>query len=194
MVLDPPFERLKCRRCDEAFSFPSQTFSYTTRTQPQGEQDGEFVVHPMLTTRTWCIACNAPSYIERIPSLREFEAAAALVRNQENLLQLGIEDDLLQFGLEYGVKALLVWQARLSGRASLPKCLMCGSRRLVSRGRESHLKHEGCEGDLYLEQYYIPHCVGRGPFRFYSWSGEFLWEQSEQYTPAALGSLDPPDA
>ena len=148
----------------------------------------------MLTTRSWCVACNSPSYLERIPSLREFAVTAALVRNQENLLQLGIEDDLLQFGLAYGVEALLLWQVRLSNRRSPQKCLMCGSKHLLAHGTQCHLKHEGCEGDLFLEGFFVPHSRGRGPVRFYGWNGEFLWEQAEQHSPATLGSLSLPAA
>jgi len=192
MLLAPPFESLQCNLCRTILHFPPQTFSYTHRRQPQSENEGDFEVHPILTTRAWCIACNAPTYAERVPSFREFELATAIVRRQEDFPRNEIEDDLLDLGREFGVGALRYWQHCLSGRKVQSRCLMCGSERLIAGGRDVHMQHAECGGDLGLESYHFSHHPGRGPVRFYGWDGEFLWEQHEQHSPPVLGKTEVP--
>src|SRR6185436_1023047 len=54
----------------------------------------------VLQRPVWCVGCNALSYAERVPSLREFEMAASVRRMSDRRRLADLDDELLQLSDE----------------------------------------------------------------------------------------------
>jgi hypothetical protein len=139
---------LQCLECEERFRFPNVFCTYWTGSK--GMQPDRFTDHwlPVLKQEVWCASCNSPGYAERVPSMREFEAAAGLRRVAAAGGSFDVRDELLDLS---DVDLLALFEG-LRDRRTPGICVVCGGRSYVplqsSNGRIRNLKHENCGGSF----------------------------------------------
>lgn len=186
---------LDCARCKVRLPFPQADFIYTSAASPEetaATDHGSDEVWDLLVDPIWCQECDAPGFCERVPSLAEFEAAAAILkmRGAINLRAHGvpaearIETDLIELGEQMGPQALRIVCARLANRRSSGACLVCGSRRTVrielAADRAVRFNHEPCDGPLlFQESLSIGSNAGYSTepsiVHYFDWNGQRLW-------------------
>lgn len=184
---------LVCTGCTQKFPFPGGYFFYTDlppgeRPQaagivcPETASDAGLHFWPLLIHLIWCLQCDRPSFIERIPVMRELNAIAALRRSGKKPHQHDIEDDLLwmdddQFAAYY---------RHMLNRSPKPKCLLCAGSYFVlinQAERETGLRHEACWGSPIV---YTGLQIGAGiPVRYHDYhvrhynpDGLFVWAEA----------------
>lgn len=178
---------LKCTGCGQVFPFPAGANRYTDFTPPNYAQtsnpDKEITrvkspkdwVMPQLPV--WCLHCDGPSYVERVPSEREFAHATGLRRKNAKFSEHGVEDPLLYLDED---DFQLLYEQCLR-RSSTPKCVLCGSSayiELSASRTETGLKHEACWGSpIRFPGYRIMSGTGSAPgnFRLFDKDGELAW-------------------
>src|SRR2546427_12139831 len=94
-------ETLKCTGCSQVFALPLGDHFVCS----EGDLDlssenlaRSTAFHPVLRRRAWCVRCNSPVLVERLPSVREFMNAAALTRSS-SISKPYIDDELLELPL-----------------------------------------------------------------------------------------------
>ena len=171
-------EWLKCVDCEEEFHFPELLCLYwlgATSEEPS-YRSGRWV--RVLRTQVWCAACNRLSYAERVPSLREFEVAAAVGRMPDQT-QLGeLSDELLTLADD----ELLQLADGLRDRIVSGACLLCGGRAYLplelQHGRVRNLRHEACGGE-FQHWFSVGSYIGKREIQWYEFSGKLLHKQSD---------------
>jgi len=153
---------LRCTECEIELRFPDLSFVYRLDTWVG-----------VLTTPIWCAACNRPSYAERVPSLREFESAAA-VRRLNDRSRLGhVDDELLKISdADFAALAEGLRDQRRVGA-----CLLCQGRSYVPITFEGlyavNLRHEVC-GSRFLQGWHLGSFIGHREIRWYNLAGELV--------------------
>jgi hypothetical protein len=172
-------ETLKCTGCSQSFSFPlGDHCVYTTGDLNLSAANlwSSPHFHRMLRRRAWCVQCNGPVLVERVPTVNEFMQAAALMRSpadnrpaiNDELLELTLDEQRFLFG-------------KLAHRTAGARCLCCSSLEWISievvDGKLSPpLLHEACNSPLEWSGF-IASYVRRAGFtkvRAYSFDGELL--------------------
>lgn len=122
-------ETLKCTGCSVEYKLPLEQWNAYADgpvKMDAGRPDDSQVFYQLLERRAWCVECNCPVLVERVPTEQEFMNAIALKRNPKANLD-DFNDDLLRLSVE----DLGVLYERLSGRRSAGVCLQCGSRHWI---------------------------------------------------------------
>ncbi|NHZ96874.1 hypothetical protein [Massilia sp. CCM 8734] len=172
------YNPMKCTGCAQEFAFPSLARSYTDLPEAGGRSTIHF--SEMLLLPAWCHDCNSASWIERIPSRREFDTAASLRRRANRSGCLGIEDDLLDIEDDD-----FRWlYHNLSNRNTPPRCLICASTRFTPidpNQWQTPIVHDAC-WDSPIEFRGFP--IGSGwhsgrsyVYRFHNAEGDFAWAE-----------------
>ncbi len=174
-------ESLFCLECEERHPFlPSEMLLYQPPEKEGAPAYRDWDWGVMLTERAWCFQCGHPTYLERVPSQREFEVAAR-VRSLPDLPRPpNVEDELLEIDdIQFQFLA-----NHLAGRRSSGCCLTCGSksvRRLqLAIDRVVNLKHPLCGGPLRIDRFYFN---GFGPkaIRWFEVNGMQIEVQNDQF-------------
>ena len=170
-------ESLKCSGCGERFSLPLRDhYLYTEGDldlSPANLNDSP-AFHSVLKQRAWCIDCNCPVLVERLPTRQEFFNAAALLKSSKGLAE-EFNDELLNIPPE----ELGILFNALEGRSAKPKCLLCGSPNFVpfeilaTRELAPCLLHDSCNSPLLWEGW-VGGVVGPVTVRVYSFQGDLL--------------------
>lgn len=164
-------ESLLCLECDERHAFPADMLLYLPpeKATPPSYRDWDWGV--VLTDRVWCYQCEGPSYLERIPSNREYEVAVRFRTNPDIPRPEFVEDELLEiddFQFEFLVK-------HLTRRQPSRSCLFCGSKSVrhlqLAKNRVVNLRHPYCNGTLQFDQFFS-NGFGEKTIRWFSIAGE----------------------
>lgn len=97
----------------------------------------------MLTSACWCLHCNRPTLVERIPDIDQYLKAAAWRRLPPEKRSIRIHDYLINMDDEV---FLAHYQWRIT-RAAPPKCLRCGNSAYIlidENKRDTGITHEYC--------------------------------------------------
>jgi hypothetical protein len=169
-------ELLACVECEEKLHFPADICLYRlpeVSTPPPYER---WVWLPVLTDKVWCMSCNGPRYAERIPTLKEFNTAAAVRRFPDAPRSEYVEDELLE--VENDQFQFLF--THLIQRRGPGNCLACGDKSCVllqwAVDRIVNFKHPHCGGDFRFERLFV-NAISRRTFRWFDVNGQFLGEQ-----------------
>ena len=171
-------EWLKCVECEEEFRFPELLCLYWLGgpAEEPSYRSGQWV--RVLRTPVWCAACNRLSYAERVPSLREFEVAAA-VRRMPDQTRIGeLSDELLNL-----TDAELLQLANgLRDRTTTGTCLLCGGRSYlplqIHGGHVRNLRHDDCDGQ-FKHWLSISSYIGKREIQWYEFSGNLFLKQGD---------------
>jgi hypothetical protein len=178
------FNPLKCSGCAQEFPFPFLERSYTDLPGSAMTADTRQHFCDMILLPAWCLQCEGASYVERVPTEREFNAAAGLRRMPEREGQKAIEDNLL----EIEVDDFRWLYEHLAHRKAPPKCVVCGSTQFIPIDEmlgDTGITHEAC-WDSPIHSCGFP--IGSGGNRysrelngywFYDLTGEFKWGELE---------------
>ena len=174
-------ETLKCTGCSQVFAFPlGDHCVYSTGDLDLSHKNlaESPAFHPVLRRRAWCVKCDSPVLVERLPSTVEFMNAAALARSSstskpcidDELIWLPLEEQQFLFG-------------RLSTRTSNARCLQCGSTEwfgieVIDGKLQPPLLHQNCNSPLEWRGIIasVVRRAGTVKVRAYSFNGELLAE------------------
>jgi hypothetical protein len=173
-------ESVICLECEEALAFPGETFLYKPPNDTGEPAYRKWNWASVLLNRIWCHSCDGFRYAERIPSLREFNVAAAVRRMPDLPRPENLEDELLevdddQFRFLYN---------HLSNRVGPGHCLSCGgssySSLAMAIDRVVNFKHLHCGGALKFRRNFV-NFVGPRAVRWYDVAGRFLAVQNDSF-------------
>lgn len=173
-------ESLFCIECEEHHAFPSDMLLYVPpgKTAPPSYRDWDWAT--VLTDRVWCYQCEGPSYLERIPSNREYEVAARFRMNPDIPRPEHVEDELLEVD-ELQFQFLVKHLARRQASGS---CLFCGSRSVqhlqLAMNRVVNFRHPYCDGTLRFDRFFI-NSYGERTIRWFSVAGEPIEVQHDRF-------------
>jgi hypothetical protein len=134
----------------------------------------------VLTENVWCHTCCGPRHVERIPSMAEFNHAAAVRRLPDQASVQHVEDELLELDDEQ----ILFLATHLTKRSGPGRCLTCHGlsylRLQVAIDRVVNMKHPDCGGALQLHQVFS-NAIGPCTIRWFDVQGRCLGEQQERF-------------
>lgn len=171
---------LRCSYCEEQFFFPELFWMYWTGPDDVSPSMNQSDINvSVIKTPIWCHVCNQPSYAERVPSLREFEKAIAIVsRELEKGTKIAVDDDLPMRSITE-----LKFLAQSLNLHRKGACLCCGGYQYTKLYDDSNnlikLKHQFCEG--YFQQGWLIFSAvwSHMTIRWYDLNGKFLLEKCE---------------
>lgn len=173
-------ESIVCTECNEALPFPTEMLLYRPPDDADEPSYRKWNWASVLTDRIWCRSCEAPRYAERVPSLREFNTAAAVRRFPDHPRPDNVEDELLEVD-DTQFRFLFT---HLSSRRGRGTCLSCGGSSYAPLGiavdRVINFKHPHCGGAFQFKRLFFN---GYGPrtIRWFNVDGTLIGTQQDSF-------------
>jgi hypothetical protein len=173
-------ESVICLECEESLAFPGAMFLYRSPDDTGEPAYRKWNWASVLLDKIWCHSCDGFRYAERIPSLREFNVAAAVRRLPDHPRPANLEDELLEVDDEQ-FKFLYT---HLSNRRGPGHCLSCGGSSYASLAiaidRVVNFRHPHCGGSFRFRRHFV-NFVGPRTIRWYDVAGKFLGVQNDSF-------------
>ena len=173
-------ESIACTECEETLRFPGDMFLYQPPDDTGEPSYRKWNWASVLTDRIWCHSCEAPRYAERVPSLREFNTAAAVRRFPDFPRPDNLEDELLDVDDEQ-FRFLFV---HLSNRRGSGNCLSCGGSSCapldIAVDRVVNFSHPHCGGAFQFKSLFV-NFYGPRTIRWFNVDGTFLGTQHDRF-------------
>lgn len=172
------YEFLRCDACVQQFPLPGDICLYWVGGASVEPSWRSRQWLPVLKVPAWCAACNAPRYVERLPTAQEFERAAGVRRERGPDVYDDIDPELTS--LDEATRAALAEGLRARERPG--GCLWCGGRAYAPLtspdGAAADVRHADCGGRLeYLMV--IQGGIGQRTLRWYALGGGLLAQTTE---------------